>query len=452
MVSKISIMSKSRKKASFSIVTLGCKVNQFESETIAQELTRSGFQRLDKDRKPGNAGNDTCIINTCTVTHKAAMQSRQAIRQAIRSNPGATIIVTGCLAQTDPDNIQKIRGVHRIVGNDEKQRIPEILQSTGRPRTASSRANPFGNKVYSPSGNKTRPFLKIQDGCNTFCSYCIVPYARGRHRSMPFEDVLTSVSVIQKAGFHEVVLTGIHLGCYGTDLSPATSLTELLTVLRDRNAIDRIRLSSIEPLEITDELIDLISASSARPGHICRHFHIPMQNGDDTILQRMRRPYRQQDFRDRIETIHRALPEAAIGADVMIGFPGETETAYRNTLSFIKSLPLSYLHVFPFSPRKGTPAYTFPDRVPPDLIKERCREIRDLGRHKRRVFLERQINSEVEVLVETTPDVKTGRLTGVTSNYIKVLLDRDSGIENTFQNVRIEGLRDTQSLNGRVLP
>jgi threonylcarbamoyladenosine tRNA methylthiotransferase MtaB len=451
-------MSKARKQASFSIITLGCKVNQFESETMAHDLKQAGFDRTGKSKELGDEGVDTCIINTCTVTQKASMQSRQAIRKAIRANPDANIIVTGCLAQTDPDDIRQIKGVHKIVGHVEKHRIPEMIQSTDLCSIASSPANRGFQPILSekstitPSGNRTRPFLKIQDGCDTFCTYCIVPYARGRHRSMPFEDVLTSVRNIKKAGFHEVVLTGIHLGCYGTDLSPATHLTELLTVLRDQETIGRIRLSSIEPLELTNELIDLVSTSSTRPGHICRHFHIPMQNGDDTILKRMHRPYLQKDFRKRIETIHRALPDAAIGADVMLGFPGESDEAYQNTLSFIESLPLSYLHVFPFSPRKGTPAYKFSDQVPSGIVKERCREVRALGNRKRMAFLEKHIHTEVEVLVETTPDVKTGRLKGVTSNYIKVLLDKHEGIKNTFQNVRIEEIRDTQSVVGRVLP
>ena len=450
-------MVKPRDNASFSIVTLGCKVNQFESETIAQELKQSGYQRIAKNKTTGDEKTGICIINTCTVTHKAAMQSRQAIRQTIRSNPDATIIVTGCLAQTDPDDIRKIKGVHRIVGHAEKYRIPEIIQTVDLPMVTPVPdemhffPNPPDKTAFSPLGNKTRPFLKIQDGCNTFCSYCIVPYARGRHRSMPLEDVLAAVRIIKETGFHEVVLTGIHLGCYGTDLSPASSLTRLLTVLRDQKAIDRIRLSSIEPLEITDELITLVSTSSARPGHICRHFHIPMQNGDDTILKRMNRPYGQKDFRNRIQAIHRALPDAAIGADVMIGFPGETDQAYQNTLSFIESLPISYLHVFPFSPRKGTPAYSFSDRVPPEIVKKRCREARALGKQKKMAFLERHVQKELEVLVESTPDVKTGRLKGVTSNYIKVLLDRYEGIKNTFQKVRIEGIRDAQSVVGRVL-
>jgi threonylcarbamoyladenosine tRNA methylthiotransferase MtaB len=450
-------MDQPKNISSFSIVTLGCKVNQFESETIAQELNQSGIQRIDKTKAFGDARVDTCIINTCTVTRKAAMQSRQAIRQAIRSNPQATIIVTGCLAQTNPDDIRKIKGVHRIVGHAEKYRIPEILQSIDPPPRKPSpgkmyfQPNPPDKSVFSPLGNKTRPFLKIQDGCDTFCSYCIVPYARGRHRSMPVEDVLTSVRIIQEAGFHEVVLTGIHLGCYGTDLCPKTHLTEMLTALQHQTAIGRIRLSSIEPLEITDELIYLVAASSQRPGHLCRHFHIPMQNGDNTVLKRMNRPYRQKDFRNRIEAIHQALPEAAIGTDVMMGFPGETDEAYQNTLNFIESLPLSYLHVFPFSPRKGTPAYTFPDRVPSDIVKQRCREVRELGNRKRLVFLEKQIHSVLDVLVESSPDRKTGRRTGVTSNYIKVLLDRSAGLGNTFQKVQIERIHDTQSVVGRVL-
>ncbi len=450
-------MAKTRKKTTFSIVTLGCKVNQFESETIAHALEQSGMHGVARNKTPDDGGAGICIINTCTVTHKASMQSRQAIRQAIRFNPHATIIVTGCLAQTDPGSIKKIKGVHRIVGHAQKHQIPEILKSNDlppmAPSTAKNRFQPILSEKTTgiPLGNRTRPFLKIQDGCDTFCTYCIVPYARGRHRSVPLRDVLASVRNIQAAGFHEVVLTGIHLGCYGTDLSPASHLTELLTVLQKRAAIDRIRLSSIEPLEVTDELIGLVSESSTRPGHICRHFHIPLQNGDDSILKRMHRPYGQNDFRDRIETIHRALPEAAIGADVMIGFPGETDKTHQNSLSFIESLPFSYLHVFPFSPRKGTPANEFPDRVPPDLVKERCREIRALGNRKRRAFLERHLHAEIEVLVETTPDVKTGRLKGVTSNYIKILLDKHEGIQNSFRKVRIEGIRDAQSLVGRVL-
>ena len=235
-------MAKTRKKTTFSIVTLGCKVNQFESETIAHALEQSGMHGIAKNKTPDDGGAGICIINTCTVTHKASMQSRQAIRQAIRFNPHATIIVTGCLAQTDPDSIKKIKGVHRIVGHAQKHRIPEILKSTDLPPMASSTAKNRFQPILSekttgiPLGNRTRPFLKIQDGCDTFCSYCIVPYARGRHRSMPFKDVLASVRIIQAAGFHEVVLTGIHLGCYGTDLSPATHLTELLTVLRNQRS------------------------------------------------------------------------------------------------------------------------------------------------------------------------------------------------------------------------
>jgi threonylcarbamoyladenosine tRNA methylthiotransferase MtaB len=445
------------KKKSFNIVTLCCKVNQFESENMVHQLCRSGFNRVAKTVSPAENEADICIINTCTVTHKASLQSRQAIRHAIRSNPKATVIVTGCLAQTDPDSIRQIKGVDRIVGHSHKHCIPKILQ---KPHAMipdpSAKENCFqpvlpAEPVFSPSGNRTRPFLKIQDGCDTFCTYCIVPYARGRHRSMPFGDVLAWVKHIQSADFHEVVLTGIHLGCYGTDLSPKTNLTKMLTALRDQKIIDRIRLSSIEPLEITNELIALVSTSAARPGHICRHFHIPLQSGDDTILKRMQRPYRKKDFRQKVETIHRTLPDACIGVDVMIGFPGENDQAYQNTLTLIERLPIAYLHVFPFSPRKGTPASQFPDRVPSDIVKERCREVRELGQAKRRSYFEKHIHSEAEVLIETTTDRRTGCLKGVTSNYIKVLLEQKAGVKNTFRTVRLEEIHDPQTMRGRIV-
>jgi len=444
-------------KPSFSIVTLGCKVNQFESETIAWQLKASGFDWITRSAVPVNPRGHTCIINTCTVTHKASMQSRQAIRQAIRSHPEARIIVTGCLAQTHPDSIRNISGIDRIVGHAHKHRIPEMLVSPqdedARPLPAEHCFQPRSpaEPGFAPLGNRTRPFLKIQDGCDTFCTYCIVPHARGRHRSMPFADVLASVQNIGAANFHEVVLTGIHMGCYGKDLSPKTDLVTLLARLRDQRAIDRIRLSSVEPLEITDKLIHLVSEPWVRPGHICRHFHIPMQSGDDTILKRMNRPYRQLEFRQRIAVIKKAMPDAAIGVDVMIGFPGETEFFYHNTLKLLDSLPITYLHVFPFSARQGTPASHFPDPVPAGVVRERCREVRELGKAKRRTFLKKHLNSEVDVLVETTRDRTTGRLKGITTNYIKILLDGNDDIKNTFQNVRITGIHDDQTAIGRLL-
>ncbi len=445
------------KKRFVSIKTLGCKVNQFESETLACQLDQAGLEIAGQSDETGSDGLDICIINTCTVTHKAAMQSRQAIRQAIRANPRATVVVTGCLAQIDSDNIHKIEGVDYVVGHSDKIRIPQILQKPLQLRLKHA-AIPSENQLTSDSiplpfsfGARTRPFLKIQDGCNAFCTYCIVPYARGRQRSMPRENVIASLDQIKAAGYHEAVLTGIHLGSYGRDLTPKTSLSQLLAQLHERQTIDQIRLSSIEPLEITEELIAILAKASVRPGHICRHIHVPLQSGDDTVLKRMGRPYDRQEFIECIKAIQQSLPHAAIGVDVMLGFPGETERAYQNTRELLDELPLAYLHVFPFSPRTGTPASQYPDKVPGDIIKQRCQEIRALGHVKRRAFFARHVDTEVELLVETTPDAHSGHLKGVTSNYIKVLLEYRPGIKNTFQRVHLEGIHDAQTMMGRII-
>ncbi len=319
----------------FTIITLGCKVNQYESEVIARELESEGWVQTHE-----NETADLCIINTCTVTQKASMQSRQAIRQAIRSNPDTRTIVTGCYAQTEPDDIKKIKGVSDIIGHEDKHKIGNLKLETGNWKPD----NQVSSFKFQVSNSRTRPFLKIQDGCNTFALTALFPYARGRSRSMPFEDVLENIRQLKEAGFHEVVLTGIHLGCYGTDLSPGSSLSELLHRLHDSDRTDRIRLSSIEPHEVTDDIIELAAKSDT----LCRHFHIPLQSGDDLILKRMHRPYTNAFFRGLITKIHEMIPDAGIGVDTLIGFPGETEEAFENTYATTAELPVTYLHVFPF--------------------------------------------------------------------------------------------------------
>lgn len=451
-------MKVKKTKPYFSIVTLGCKVNQYESEAIAQELKDAGFEMLYRGPALIKVP-DTVIINTCTVTQKAAMQSRQTIRQAIRSNPDATVIVTGCHVQTDPQDIQQIKGVHGIIGHADKQLIPDLVVSSTitkpdpliRIDSDIRKTRVFKAGHHTPIGNRTRPFLKIQDGCDAFCTYCIVPYARGPHRSMPLEHVLAHVQKIHEAGYREVVLTGIHLGRYGSDLRPSTTLCGLVERLHRQEMIDRIRLSSIEPLEITDDLLDLVQIAHKRPGHICRHLHIPMQSGDNDILKTMRRPYSRHDFRELVQKIHTKVPDAAIGADVMLGFPAETEAAFQNTFDLIDEMPLTYLHVFPFSPRKGTPADTYPDQIDPQAIKDRCGMIRELGYRKRRAFLEQHIQTDVEVIVETAEDSRTGLLKGITSNYIKVLFEGRKDVKNTFQKVHIDGLHESQSVSGHII-
>ena len=402
----------------FYIQTLGCKVNQYESDGIASGLEEKGWAKGEKNA-------DVVIVNTCAVTSKAGMQSRQAIRKIIRENPDAKVIVTGCHAQTDPDAIKKIDHIDHIVCHKDKLRIADYLASTGDERlplifkkidrTESQAFNGFHHAV---KGDMTRAYLKIQDGCDAFCTYCIVPYARGASMSMPQHEVLRHFRELGSSGFNEVILTGIHAGMYGLDFKEKSSLLELLTQIHRERPVYRVRLSSIEPCEINEGIIRL-----ARPGHIlCDHFHIPLQSGDDDILKKMKRPYDSIFFKDMVQMIHEILPFAGIGVDALIGFPSETHRQFENTYELIESLPISYLHVFPFSARKGTPAYHFDQKVDEKTIKERCAIMRTLDQIKRKTFIDLNLHQKLEGLVQNKPDKKTGMLKAITSNYLTVLL------------------------------
>jgi threonylcarbamoyladenosine tRNA methylthiotransferase MtaB len=430
----------------FTITTLGCKVNQYESDAIARRLEELGCVPVGAEDPA-----DLCIINTCAVTGKAAMQSRQAVRQFIRSNPRAQIVVTGCYAQIEPDELKKIDGVHRIIGHGDKHRIPDIVLSAGNAdffpvlirRDILSEDN-FNNIPVTVSGNRTRPVLKIQDGCNAFCTYCVVPYARGKSRSMPPESVLKNIRCLNEAGFHEMVLSGVHLGAYGLDLSPRVPLTDLLGRIRDANGIDRVRLSSIEPNELTPDIIELVAESDI----FCNHFHIPLQSGDDRVLGRMHRNYAPSVFEDLVFKIKERLPSAAIGADVLIGFPGETEKAFENTYSLIEKLPVTYLHVFPFSPRPGTPANKYPQKVPAITIKARSEKMRRLGNDKKKDFYKSFTGKTVQLLIENKRDNATGLLKGITSNYIPVHVAGEDTLFNTLVQVTIEKIEKNHTVFG----
>ncbi|MDM8539133.1 tRNA (N(6)-L-threonylcarbamoyladenosine(37)-C(2))-methylthiotransferase MtaB [Desulfobacterales bacterium HSG17] len=438
----------------YSIITLGCKVNQCESESISQYLNDAGWQPVQKQEYA-----DLCILNTCTVTHKASMQSRQAARQAIRANPGAKLIVTGCYAQTEPEELQKIEGIDHIIGHNDKHRIPELAVSLIKDKTdlpyvinEKIRNEKLFQQIPGLSvGNRTRPFLKIQDGCNAFCTYCIVPYARGRSRSMPVKSVLNNITLLKKSGYRETVISGIHLGCYGKDLEPETDLPEidlygLFKNIDNHKLIDRVRISSIEPHELTDDIIKLIADSDI----FCRHFHIPLQSGDNSILKKMYRPYTAEYFNNLILKIHDLMPDAALGADTLIGFPGETDKNFENTYNIIKDLPISYIHVFPFSPRKGTPAYSFPDQVKNEIVKHRCRKMRELGKNKKISFYEKFINQSVDVLVEGNQDKETGMLKGVSSNYLMVRFLGKDDLKNRIIPVRIDKIKEDVSAHGSL--
>jgi threonylcarbamoyladenosine tRNA methylthiotransferase MtaB len=439
----------------FLIKTLGCKVNQCESEAIGNALLES-----DAGLTPyGDGMADLVIVNTCTVTRKAAMQSRQAIRRAIRENPAARIVVTGCHAQTAATEVAAIEGVDLVVGNREKHLITRHLfdnSPTPALEAAPAGCSPVGAgtrfEVFPgiAHGTRTRPFLKIQDGCNAFCTYCIVPHARGRSRSLPMDQALHQIGRLGRMGYHEVVLTGIHVGCYGQDLIPPTGLVDLLDGIRDAGSIDRVRLSSIEPAELSDDIISLADADPDLSGRLCPHFHIPLQSGDDVILKRMHRPYTRDYFRDRVETIIHRLPEAAIGVDVLIGFPGETDDAFENTYTLIRSLPVAYLHVFPFSAREGTPAFSFKNQVPIDVIKRRCQRMRRLGVAKRLAFYKRYVGRRITVLVEGTRERGHGHLKGLSDNYLPVHIDGPDSLFNTFRQVTLRHVSADGTLKGEV--
>ena len=445
------------KKKTFYIESLGCKVNQYESDGIAAQLEAHGFSRAGK----GSTA-DICIVNTCAVTSRAGMQSRQETRKLIREHPDATVIVTGCHAQTDPEQFKKISGVDLIVCHQDKTLIPAYLPREPPEKNLfefrkpeygkTSRFLGFDRPVY---GKMTRAYLKIQDGCNQFCTYCIIPYARGASVSMPFDQVMAHVSGLNRQGFKEAILTGIHTGLYGLDLKPETSLTQLVKTLDEKQPVDQIRISSIEPHEITDDLINL-----ARPGHIlCDHFHIPLQAGDNGVLSRMKRPYSVEQFSEVIHSIHATLPHAGIGLDVIMGFPGETDKAFENTYKLVAALPVSYLHVFPYSPRKGTPAWHFTPKVPSDTAKKRAALMRELGEQKHKEFLKSNQGRILKGLIQNERDRRTGMLKSVTTNYLTVLIKNEKDAHGTpdslkgkIVNIKYDQCRDGNCLVGRIVP
>jgi len=428
------------------LVTLGCKTNQTDAASLAAELAARG-QTIISSKE--NA--DAFVIHTCTVTQKTDYQARQAIRQVIAKNPQAKVVVTGCYAQVSPEALQAIAGVDYVVQPGKRDRIPEILLSRGKQEKArvlsseTSSAASFLEERLPLFPDRTRAYLKVQDGCNSFCSYCIVPYARGRNRSLPLERAVARANKLVSSGFREIILTGIHLGTYGQDLFPPLSLLDLLRALERDTEIPRLRLSSIEPGEFDSPLMEFISRSDK----ICPHLHVPLQSGDDDILKRMNRRYSRIFFDDLIQQLVRAIPDLAVGADVIGGFPGEDDRAFKSTYDLISRLPLAYLHVFPFSRREGTPAARFLDQVPGKIIKARCLALRELGARKRREFFRAFQGKSLKVLIESKRERDTGLLKGFSRNYIPVLASGGDDFMNREADVEVTEVRG-EKVFGRV--
>lgn len=408
------------------ITTLGCKTNQLDSAVMEESLRAGEFRLTDFFEHA-----DVYIINTCTVTHKSDFQSRQLIRRAKRQNPDAKVIVAGCYAQVSPEEVAKIEGVDYVIGNTGKFDIAGILGSEVRGQAKITTTNILrerevkGFKVSTFSGH-TRAFLKIQEGCQAFCSYCIVPYARGGSRSVKPAEVMDGLKRLVDEGYREVVLTGTHLGYYGEELRPATDLLSLAKAIDKEFPKLRVRISSLEPTEITDEFIDFLSTSSA----VCSHLHIPLQSGDDNILKAMNRRYTSSFFVSVIEKVVGKVTDIGTGADVIVGFPGEGEGEFLNTYNLLKRLPVSYLHVFPYSKRKGTQAALFLNHVHPDTIKKRCELLRELSEEKKREFMGRFVGSVVSALVEGKRDTGSGLIKATTRNNLHLQVRCDTGMRN----------------------
>jgi threonylcarbamoyladenosine tRNA methylthiotransferase MtaB len=418
----------------FRLITLGCKVNQYESACLEERLKDTGWIQADK-----NCRADLVVINTCIVTQRASYQSRQAIRRAIRENPGCIAAAVGCYGQTFQDELAGIEGLNIITGNADKLSLPDILQENfKRPQTCivSNDFTKKGTFDYLPAkalSDRTRASLKIQDGCDSFCSYCIVPFARGPIRSLEPSKVLKALYTLSEEGYKEVVLTGIHLSKYGADQGKGISLKTLLLMIEAEKLPLRIRLSSLEPNEIDLELAEIMGAGSG----VCRHFHIPLQSGDDNILKRMNRHYSSGDFARLVEMIHDKIPLAAIGLDVIVGFPGEDDNAHTNTFSFISNLPVSYIHVFPYSPRKGTAAAGFPDQVDQKVIKERAAELRELGKQKRKVFHMSCIGEEFSVITKGWHSEKKNMIEGISDNYLNIIFPSSKLLRNSLLTIKV---------------
>lgn len=426
--------------SSFYIVNFGCRATQADGAAIERQLIEKGLERA-----PTVDGAQVIVLNTCTVTSSADQDARATIRRVQRDNPSAKILVTGCYAQRAPEEIAKLPGVSIVVGNSHKHALAEIVAGSSRGfvpigdlgagvSADTPAAEIFVGDIFAhtellaapvfdaESNEKTRPNLKVQDGCNNRCSFCIIPYVRGKSRSLPMNEVLREVDQLVSAGYREIVLSGINLGQWARDFTandPQDRLrfADLLHAILDKTSIQKVRISSVEPMDWTDDLIELVAFSP----RIAKHAHVPMQSGSDQILRRMHRRYRPWHYTDRITQLHQAMPTAAIGADVMVGFPGETDEFFEHTRALVDSLPFTYLHVFTYSSRPGTPSAEMPDQVPVQIARERNRILRELVSEKKRVFQRQFLNTELEAI--TLTNVVNGRTEALTDNYQKLWIE-----------------------------
>ncbi len=425
------------KKASF--YTLGCKVNQYETEAMAELFSDAGYEICDFNEKA-----DIYVINTCSVTNMGDRKSRQIIRHAKKTNPNAVIAVTGCYAQTAPDEVLSIDGVNIVIGTKDRKNIvtlTEALDSSSNVNHVSDimTNHEFEELQIKKYSNRTRAFIKIQEGCNQFCSYCIIPYARGPVRSRPKQEVIREIRELAGNGFKEIILVGIHVASYGVDLG-GTSLEDLIADADKTDGVERIRLSSIEPMTLNRQFIDSIKGSSK----LCHHFHISLQSGCDATLKRMNRKYTTAQFKEIVDGLREAFDDVAVTTDIMVGFPGETDEEFNATVDFIKEVSFADAHVFQYSRRRGTPAAKRPDQIAPNVKEERSKIIIKETQKTRDEFISRFIGKTMRVLFEQP--ARDGLFEGKTDNYITVHAPSDIDLNDQFRNVLLE-----KNINGTVI-
>jgi len=424
-----------------SFATLGCRLNQVDTQQIQTLLEARGFRTVDSDEPA-----DVVVVNTCTVTARAELSDRQAIRRAARVSPGATLVVTGCWAQTSPGEVAALEGVDLVVGNGDKHRLPDLLDRVvaepvsraGRVHVSDiAQARTVEVAPTARLNGRSRAFLKVQDGCQHRCAFCIVPRARGASRSLDPKVVLDQARLLVEAGHPELVLTGVDLGHYGADLVPRTTLAALVGSLAEIPGLRWVRLSSLLPAYFTPEFLEIVTTSPI----VAPHFHIPLQSGSDRVLRAMRRPYTTRMYRALVERLAAARPRLGLGADIIAGFPGETDDDFDATVACVRELPFSYLHVFPYSARRSTEATRLAGRLDSRTITRRSRVLREVGHAKSEAFRQGLIGQVEEALVLESIDRATGRLVGLTGNYVEVVFAGPASLMRTLAAVRITAVQ-----------
>ncbi|ANF97747.1 tRNA (N(6)-L-threonylcarbamoyladenosine(37)-C(2))-methylthiotransferase MtaB [Paenibacillus bovis] len=421
---------------SVAFYTLGCKVNFYDTEAMWQLFKNEGYDQVDFEEQTA----DVYVINTCTVTNTGDKKSRQIIRRAVRRNPDAVIAVTGCYAQTSPAEILDIEGVDLVVGTQDRDKLMDhirTLQSERQPINAVRnimKTREFEELDVPDFANHTRAFLKIQEGCNNFCTFCIIPWSRGLSRSRAASSVIAQAHQLVAAGYKEIVLTGIHTGGYGDDLEDY-DLADLLWDLDRVEGLERIRISSIEASQIDEKVLDVLNRSSK----MCRHFHIPLQAGDDNVLKRMRRKYTVAEYAEKIRRIRQSMPDVAITTDVIVGFPGETDEMFQNGYNMMKSIGFSEMHVFPYSKRTGTPAARMEDQVDEEVKNERVHQLIDLSEQMQLSYTEKFVGHVLDVIPENNDKglYGEGMIAGYSDNYLQIAFEGSEDLVGKLCRVKL---------------